>query len=276
MISVCVPVTNREKTIESCLDSVRTQSLNPQQVIVTEFGSSDNSRLIIEDYIEKYSLKDKWSFYWRDDEPSGAEDWNFPLKFVEMDYVAILEGDDEWPKDYIKNASKTIEATPSVKLIFSGLHNGKGIQDTGFKVVKNQDALRKFSKLKWITAPSQTVFKFDKDQIGLFKTDKYFYAPEMQYWTELAMEEGCVVFLPENLVFRRISDVSKFSPLYFNDHFMFLSWLKGEGLISFAGLCTRKLNLFGYNFLRFSVRIITSKKNADGTLLALVKNLLRL
>ena len=124
MISVCVPVTNREKTIESCLDSVRTQSLNPQQVIVTEFGSSDNSRSIIAGYIEKYSLQDEWSFYWRDDEPSGAEDWNFPLDFVEMGYVAILEGDDEWPEDYIKNATEAIKATPSVKLIFSGFSPG--------------------------------------------------------------------------------------------------------------------------------------------------------
>jgi glycosyltransferase involved in cell wall biosynthesis len=276
MISVCVPVTNREKTIESCLDSLRAQSVNPQQVIVTEFGSSDNSRSIITDYIKKYSLNDKWFFYCRDEKPSGAEDWNFPLNFVEMDYVAILEGDDEWPEDYIKNISEAIEANPSVKLIFSGLYNSKGIQDVDPKVVKNSDALKKFSNLKWMTAPSQTVFKFDANLLGFFKTDKYFYAPEMQYWSELAMQEGCVVFLSKNLVFRRISDVSKFSPLYFNDHFKFLNWLKEKDLISIAGLYIRKLNLFGYNFLRFLVRAITNKKNADGTLFALIKNLLRL
>jgi hypothetical protein len=193
-----------------------------------------------------------------------------------MDYVAILEGDDEWPEDYIKNISEAIEANPSVKLIFSGLYNSKGIQDVDPKVVKNSDALKKFSNLKWMTAPSQTVFKFDANLLGFFKTDKYFYAPEMQYWSELAMQEGCVVFLSKNLVFRRISDVSKFSPLYFNDHFKFLNWLKEKDLISIAGLYIRKLNLFGYNFLRFLVRAITNKKNADGTLFALIKNLLRL
>jgi glycosyltransferase involved in cell wall biosynthesis len=275
MISVCVPVTNREKTIESCLDSVREQSLNPQQVIVTEFGSSDNSRSIIVDYIEKHSLQDKWSFYWRDDEPSGAEDWNFPLDFVEMGYVAILEGDDEWPKDYLKNATEAIKATPSVKLIFSGFHNGKITQDVGFSIVKNSNALRQFSKLKWMIAPSQTIFKFDLNRVGRFKTDKYFYAPEMQYWAELAMEEGYVVFLPENLVFRRISDVSKFSPLYFNDHFIFLSWLREEGLISALAVRIRKLNLFFYNFFRFLVRVAANKKNGNGTLLSLIRNLLR-
>ena len=161
MISVCVPVTNREKTIKSCLDSIRTQSLNPQQVIVTEFGSNDNSRSIISEYIDKYSLKDKWSFYWRDEEPIGDEDWNFPLNFVEMDYVAILEGDDEWPKDYIKNATEAIVANPSLKLMFSGFKNGKITQDVGYKIVKTEDALRKFAQLIWMIAPSQTVFKFD-------------------------------------------------------------------------------------------------------------------
>ena len=57
---------------------------------------------------------------------------------------------------------------------------------------------------------------------------------------------------------------------------IFLNWLKEKGLISIAGLYIRKLNLFGYNFLRFLVRAITNKKNADGTLFALIKNLLRL
>ena len=274
MISVCVPVTNREKTIESCLDSIRTQSLNPQQVIITEFGSHDNSRSIISEYIDKYSLKDKWSFYWRDEEPIGAEDWNFPLNFVEMDYVAILEGDDEWPKDYIKNATEAIVANPSLKLMFSGFKNGKITQDFGYKIVKTADALRKFAQLKWMIAPSQTVFKFDINKVGLFKTKKYLYAPEMQYWTELAMEEGCVVFLPENIVFRRISDVSKFSPLYFNDHFMFIRWLTEEGLISRHAARINKLNLFRYNFLRFLWRVLTKKNNGDGTIWALIRNLL--
>jgi hypothetical protein len=96
----------------------------------------------------------------------------------------------------------------------------------------------------------------------------------MQYWTELAMEEGCVVFLPENIVFRRISDVSKFSSLHFNDHFMFISWLREERLISSHAARIRKLNLFCYNFFRFLVRAATNKNNGNGTLLALVKNLL--
>ena len=274
MISVCVPVTNRENTIERCLDSVREQSLAPQQVIVTEFGSSDKSRSIIKSYIEKHSLQDKWSFYWRDDEPSGAEDWNFPLDFVEMSYVAILEGDDEWPKDYIKRATETIQDIPSVKLIFSGFHNSKRSQDFDFTIVDNLSALQKFSKLEWISAPSQTVFKFDLSRVGRFKTDKYRYAPEMQYWTELAMEEGCVVFLSKNLVFRRISDKSKFSPLYFNDHFIFLRWLQEEGLIGDLTFRIRKLKLFSYNFLRFLVRVITNKKNDKRTLINLLKNLL--
>ena len=275
MISVCVPITNREKTIKKCLDSIRTQSFRPQQVIITEFGSFDNSRSIIKDYIYKYSLEKTWSFYWRDEEPIGAEDWNFPLKYVENNYVAILEGDDEWPRDYIKNTTEVIESNPSVKLIFSGFENGKTLQDVDSKIVKNSDAIRQFSKLKWMSAPSQTVFKFDINEVGLFKTNKYLYAPEMQYWTELTMEDGCVVFLSENIVFRRISDVSKFSPLYFNDHFVFINWMREEGIISTFEARINKFNLFCYNLCRFFVRAVTKKNIGNGTFLALFKNLLR-
>lgn len=42
-ITVIIPVYNSEATIEECINSVLHQSIMPQQIIVVDDGSTDNS-----------------------------------------------------------------------------------------------------------------------------------------------------------------------------------------------------------------------------------------
>jgi glycosyltransferase involved in cell wall biosynthesis len=274
MISVCVPVTNREKTIERCLDSVRTQSITPFEVIITEFGSSDNSRAIISAFLDKHALRGKWSFHCRDEVPDGTEDWNFPLTFSNGEYVAILEGDDQWPQDYLKKAAAVIEMTENVSLVFSGSYNRMRDVDFDSKVVTNKEALYRFARFEWQIAPSQVVFRFKYPEKRLFKVDDYKYAPEMQYWAEAALEDGCVVFLSSNQVYRHISESSKFSSVYFNDHFKYLHWLRREKLINLIVFYRLKIKLFSYYLARYFFRKVFSKTNGKGTLRSLIRNLM--
>lgn len=58
-VSVIVPVYNKEKEIEKCLDSILNQTLNEIEIIVVNDGSTDRSLELIKKYEKKYSSKIK-------------------------------------------------------------------------------------------------------------------------------------------------------------------------------------------------------------------------
>ena len=53
---VIIPCYNEEKTISLVLDSLVEQTITPDEVIVVNDGSTDNSLTIIEDYCSRYSF----------------------------------------------------------------------------------------------------------------------------------------------------------------------------------------------------------------------------
>lgn len=56
-ISIIVPVFNTERYLELCLNSIRKQTLKDIEVIVVDDGSTDNSPIICEKYIEDVRFK---------------------------------------------------------------------------------------------------------------------------------------------------------------------------------------------------------------------------
>lgn len=54
-ISICIPVRNEERNIGACLESILTQSSLPQEIIIVDDQSTDQSKAIIKDYEKNYS-----------------------------------------------------------------------------------------------------------------------------------------------------------------------------------------------------------------------------
>ena len=54
LVSIIVPVYNVEKYLEKCLDSLVNQTLKDIEIIVVNDGSTDNSQLIVDTYVQKY------------------------------------------------------------------------------------------------------------------------------------------------------------------------------------------------------------------------------
>ena len=53
LISLIVPVYNTEKYLKRCLDSLINQSFKDIEIIIVNDGSTDGSKKIIEEYLEK-------------------------------------------------------------------------------------------------------------------------------------------------------------------------------------------------------------------------------
>lgn len=106
LISIITPTYNHKFYVKECIESVLNQTyLNWEMIIVDDF-SNDGTSEIIEEYIKKDKRVrtirhiDNYGIY------RLSESYNEALKIAHGEFIAILEGDDYWPKDKLKKQIK--------------------------------------------------------------------------------------------------------------------------------------------------------------------------
>lgn len=98
-ISVLVPIFNVERYLRECLDSILAQSFSDYEVICINDGSTDSSRDIIQEYLERdprFRVIDKPNSGY------GAS-MNEGLAAARGNYIAILESDDRFLPDALNS-----------------------------------------------------------------------------------------------------------------------------------------------------------------------------
>lgn len=92
-LSMIVPVYNTGKYIEKCLNSILTQTRKEKvEVIVINDGSTDNSRKIIQDYIEKHPQQN--IKYFEKENEGIAKTRNFGIQKATSPYILFVDSDD--------------------------------------------------------------------------------------------------------------------------------------------------------------------------------------
>ncbi len=103
IISIITPTYNHEKYIGECVRSTIAQTYKDWEQIIIDDGSCDRTSAIIKKFsdprIRYYKQENKGIHHL-------FETYNFGLKMARGKYIAILEGDDYWPKDKLQNQIK--------------------------------------------------------------------------------------------------------------------------------------------------------------------------
>lgn len=89
MISVIIPVFNRQDFIQRAIDSVLAQSLKPREIIVVDDGSSDNTARVLESY------HDSITYLFQENSGVSAAR-NRGIKHANGRWIALLDSDDVW------------------------------------------------------------------------------------------------------------------------------------------------------------------------------------
>ena len=88
-IDVVIPVLNHSKFTESLLHDISNNSVIPNQVIIIDNGSSDNTPLVVDQYRNSLPLN-----YIRNEKNLGVNaSWNLGTELAEADLISYLNND---------------------------------------------------------------------------------------------------------------------------------------------------------------------------------------
>lgn len=194
-ISVVIPMYNSEETIERALSSVIDQTYEGSiEIIVVNDGSKDNSKRIVEYFIETHPHSDIKLINQQNGGVSKAR--NEGLKKVTGDFIAFLDSDDAWFKEKLQIQLDIFKSNIQVDFL--------GASFEGFGI-KNKEVGQlieiQFRNLlfKNYFQPSTIIFRQKVlEKIGFFdETQRY--AEEGNYFMRVAKQFNCY-FHNKNLI----------------------------------------------------------------------------
>lgn len=110
MFSIIIPLYNKEKSIINTLNSIIAQSYTTFEIIVVDDGSTDNSVEAV------LSVSDKRINLIKKSNGGVCSARNRGIQEAKYPYIALLDADDYWDKDYLLEQTKMIADFPNATL----------------------------------------------------------------------------------------------------------------------------------------------------------------
>jgi len=114
MFSVIIPLYNKVHTINRTLLSVLNQNYKDFEVLIIDDGSTDNGVSVIEKY-----TKDSRIRIIRQENQGVSVARNVGIQEAKSDFIAFLDGDDEWLPEYLQKVTEAIQKFPEAGLFIS-------------------------------------------------------------------------------------------------------------------------------------------------------------
>ena len=98
IVSIIVPMYNSERTIHRTIQSVLDQSYSGWELLLIDDGSTDNTKLICENYVKQNSKI--MYVYKKNSGPSDTR--NRGIELAKGDYISFLDSDDEYKANFLE------------------------------------------------------------------------------------------------------------------------------------------------------------------------------
>lgn len=196
MISVIIPLYNKEKSIATTLESVLAQTYTNYEIIIVNDGSTDNSAAVCENIIDSLTPSRVHTVRFFSKSNGGVSSArNFGIEKSRGEYVAFLDADDIWDPDYLVTLARLIADYPQAVMYGLGFAwifpNGKEVPAScaeNFRGIIPNDG----SWLMKFWTGCTCCRKSDILKVGLFNT-RLTHGEDLDMWWRL-MLSGDVAF----------------------------------------------------------------------------------
>ena len=163
-VSVVVPCHNEAKYIEQCIKSIIDQSdyNSIKGIFVIDDGSTDETPQILKQLKKKF---DKLNIITTEGVGLAAAR-NIAIKLCKSEFIALLDADDYWHKDKIKNQLKAFNYDPSIGLVYGDYYDFSKLDASDSILVpvrpfnlNDKDQLIKYFLKDAPIVPSATIYR---------------------------------------------------------------------------------------------------------------------
>lgn len=197
MISVIIPLYNKEKYIKETIQSVLNQTYKNFELIIVNDGSTDGSLKIVD------SILDERIKVIRIENGGVSNARNTGIKNAKFEWIALLDADDEWETIYLENAFDLIQSYNITDVVATNyyLKNQTG-KKTALKIKKG--FLNSYFNNPCITSSSVIINKRIFNEIGIFN-EILKYGEDQHLWFRIASKYK-IYFNDNPLVNYRLDD----------------------------------------------------------------------
>ena len=198
MISVVIPLYNKQQSIVATLQSVLAQTYQNFEIVVVDDGSTDNSAQVVKEFFKTNPSLVEGDKGRLIKKKNGGVSSARNLGIIEAkgEYIAFLDGDDLWDKRYLETLHQLICDYPNASIYGIGCAKLRDDEMITPNLIQNKkrgyvkDVWRNYSEC-W-TGSSSCSSKEKLLEAGLFDTRLAYGEDIDMWWRLLLLGEGVI------------------------------------------------------------------------------------
>lgn len=190
LVSVIIPAYNAVETIIPCVKSVLNQTYKNLEIIVVDDGSTDMTKIILEEYKNEFCINSLQIIYQDNAGPSAAR--NLGIKLAKGEYIAFLDSDDVWYPQKIEKQMEIFIKKTSANII-GALLRRKGCTGDVFEV-----SVRELMYCNCFATSAVICRKYIFNTLQFNEEQKY--SEDYRLWMEILFQYGGGFLLSDKLV----------------------------------------------------------------------------
>lgn len=268
-VSIAMATFNGSRYLYEQLESIRTQTMKVDEVIICDDRSNDNTVDMLQEYIKKNNLENSWKVYVNDKNMGYADNFHKALQLARGDFIFFCDQDDVWCKDKVEKVVKVMQENENIKLLctdYSPLVSSENAPSISNRVMKK---MKMDGSLDKIQLNPQNIYiaslgcdmcirKSFRDQIEPFWIDGW--AHDDYVWKTSQCVDGCYIY-HEALLQRRLH-ADNVSMKKMHEHESRVKFLKelakaNTGMLQFAKSVNLKQSKI--HFIERTIKAITMR-----------------
>ena len=203
-ISVVIPAYNMEDYIGRAIKSVLAQTRQADEIIVVDDGSTDDTATRIKKFGGRVH-------YIHQDKSGASAARNTGIKTAKYEWIALLDGDDEWLAEKLQLQSEHLARNPELVWTSSNYYRCLCNENRRGPVISLEQAIvllegkeyfddffQAFPVRAYGCTDTMLIKKEIMEQAGMFRAGQLL-ANDLDMWFRIAYRQGRIGFIPEPL-----------------------------------------------------------------------------